>query len=205
MKSKIAELTKAIAGIQGTQFASFVYVPKKAEGETSRYTVNLGFSYHNAVVKSVTDLEIIMDGIVDKASLEYQAAVEVMESLKKTLTAHENGEQNEDYTKKGQYVSIGNGLNLNTTDNTLQLFGLVQSKVVLKEGVYKTVKSAPLTVAKNKIRKQLTVSKFREFALDETNIGTVKINGNVIDFNGEFVFEVNPPAAVTVNAELVTV
>jgi len=198
MKSKIAEITKAIAGIKGNTFASLTYLTKKSN-ELSRFTVNLGFSYHNAVVKSVTELEIIMDEIADKTSIQFLAAQEVMESLKKTLAAHAEGKQNDDYTKAGQYVSIGNGLNLNTTDNTLQLFGLVQSKVVLQEGVHKAVKSAPMTIEKNKFRKQLTVSKFREFALDETNIGLVKVNGDVIDLNADFVFEVNQPVAFTVN------
>ncbi len=201
MKSKLAQINQLIGQIKGCQFASLTYLSKSTK-EIARYTVNLGFSYNTLVEKSVTELEIIMAEITDQTSLEYTAAVEVMKSLKKTLTAHENGEQNEDYTKKGQYIPIVNGLNLNTTDNTIQLFGLLNSKVVITEGEREKVNSRPLTIAKNKIRKQLSVSKFREFAMDESNIGIVKVNGNTVELNEEsFVFQVNPttvPEPVTV-------
>lgn len=205
MKSNIAEVAKAVKSIVGCQFASLTYL-SKTDKSLARYTVNLGFSYHNAVLKSVTELEIIMAEMVDKTTLAYQAAVEVMESLKKTLAAHANGEQNDDYTKKGQYIPIGNGLNLNTTDNTIQLFGLLQSKVVLVEGERKPVKSKPLTIEKNKIRKQLTVSKFREFALDNENVAGVKVNGQTMEFTAPetYGFTVNPPA-VNIGADAAAV
>lgn len=207
MENKIAQIAKQVTALKHVQFASLTYLSKKAN-ELARYTVNLGFSYHNAVVKSVTELEILIaENTATWTELQKQAAEEVMASLKKTLEAHANGEQNEDYTKKGQYIHIGNGLNLNTTDNTLQLFGLVNSKVVITEGEHKEVKSRPLTVEKNKIRRQLTVSKFREFALDNSQVGGVKVNGESIELTPAegFTFEVNPPAVFTVNPETVSV
>ena len=181
MKSTIAQIAQAIKGIKGCQFASLTYL-SKTDGSLARYTVNLGFSYHNAVEKSVTELEILIrEQAAQWSELTKQAANEVMESLKKTLAAHAEGNQNDDYTKKDQYIPIGNGLNLNTTDNTIQLFGLLHSKVVLVEGTRKEVKSKPLTIEKNKIRRELTVSKFREFALDTENVGGVKVNGDTIE------------------------
>jgi len=196
MKTQIGQVAEAIKSIKGCQFASLTYLTKKTK-ELARYTVNLGFSYHTAVEKSVTELEILMAEMVDKTALPYLAAVEVMESLKKTLAAHAEGKQNEDYTKAGQYISIGNGLNLNTVDNTIQLFGLLHSKVVLAEGEpQKPVKSAPMTIAKNKLRKVLSIGKFREFALDEGNVCGVKVNGDTIEFTAptNYGFNLNPPA-----------
>jgi len=207
MENKIAQIAKAISSLKNVQFASLTYLSKSAN-ELARYTVNLGFSYHKAVEKSVTELEILMaENAGTWGELEKQAAEEVMASLKKTLEAHAHGEQNDDYTKKDQYVHIGNGLNLNSNDNTLQLFGLVNSKVVITEGERKAVKSKPLTIAKNKIRKQLSMSKFREFALDESQISGVKINGDSIELTPAegFTFEVNPPSAVVINSETVLV
>ena len=202
MKNIVAEITKAVSQIQGNQFASLTYLTKKTK-ELARYTVNLGFSYHKAVEKSVTDLQILTkENWATWSELQKQASGEVMESLLKTLVAHENGTQNDDYTKKGQYVSLGNGLNLNTTDNTIQLFGLLQSKVVLTEGEpQKPVKSAPLTIEKNKIRRQLTVSKFREFALDKENITGVRVNGNTIEMVAPetYGYTVNPSVGVVIN------
>ena len=105
-----------------------------------------------------------------------------MASFKETQAAHARGEQNAAYTKKGQYIPIGNGANLNTSDNSIQLFGLVLTKTVLRAGVYPHVNSAPKTIAKNKIRKLLPVGNFREFALDMTQVEQMKINGDVIEF-----------------------
>lgn len=197
MRTKIAELAEAIKSIKGCQFASLTYLTKKTK-ELARYTVNLGFSYHNAVTKSVTELELLIaENTATWSEVTKLAAAEVMESLKKTIAAHAEGKQNEDYTKIGQYVSIGNGLNLNTVDNTIQLFGLLHSKVVLAEGEpQKPVKSAPLTIEKNKLRKQLSIGKFREFALDEGNVCGVKVNGDTIEFTApnDYGFNLNPPA-----------
>jgi len=206
MESRIAEIAHSIKSIPQVQFASLTYKAKES-GEVARHTVLLGFSYHNAVEKSVVELEIQTGEGKFKTPLEIQAATEVMESLKKTLSAHAEGKQNEDYTKKGQYIPFGNGLNLNTVDNTIQLFGLTQTKVVLVKGEYKTVNSKPLTIEKNKVRKSLPIGKFREYALDPETIGTVKVNGQTVEFEpsdtfkAQYGFTVNPPS-VTLNPQV---
>ena len=177
----VAEMTKAVVALKGCRLASLTYLSKSA-GELARFTANFGFSYHQIVENSVTELEILMrENITAWTALQKQAADEVMASLQKTLQAHARGEQNDDYTKKGQYIPLGSGANLNTKDNTIQLFGLVLTKVVLVEGVRKLVNSAELTIAKNKIRKLLPIGNFREFALDESQVAQMKINGDVIE------------------------
>ena len=201
MKNWIAQITKQVAAIQGCKFASLTYLSKKHQ-ELARYTVNLGFSYHSLVEKSVTELEILIDENKSTwTDLQKTAAANVMASLQKTLAAHANGEQNEDYTKKDQYIPLGNGASLNTMDKTIQLFGLVQSKVVLVKGVYPEVNSRPLTVEQNKIRKQLSISKFREFALDLSQVAQVKVNGETLEMepvsSAEYGFNVNPPIPAT--------
>lgn len=196
MKSKLAELVQTIREIKGCQFASFTYRTKKTK-ELARYTVNLGFNYLNAVKADITDLEILLGEITDKTSIEFEAATLHLASLRESLEKHLNGEQHSAYTKAGQYISIGNGLNINTTDNTLQCFGLVVSKVSLQPGEpQKPVKSAPLTIAKNKIRRRGKVGQLREFALDEGNVCGVKVNGETIEFTAPtgYGYEVNPPA-----------
>jgi hypothetical protein len=181
MTNLVAEITKALTAIKGNQFVSITYLAKKS-GELARHTINVGFSYHRAVEKSVTELEILTaENSATWNELTKQAAANVMASLKKTLEAHARGEQNEDYTKRGQYIPIGNGVNLNTADNTIQLFGLSHAKTVLVEGIYPTVNSRPLTIEQNKIRNMLTVSKFREFALDSSQIAQVKVNGDTLE------------------------
>lgn len=181
MNNIIVEITKKIAGIKDCKFASLTYL-SKSSGELARYTVALGFSYHNLVEKSVTELELLISENSDKwDELTKQAADDVMASFKKTLAAHAEGKQNEDYTKINQYIPIGGGANINTTDNTVQVFGLLNSKVTITEGVFKPVNSRPLTIAKDKIRKQLPISKFREFALDFSQVEKVKMNGDTFE------------------------
>ena len=178
MTNLIVEIIKEI---EGCQFASLTY-RTKATQELARYTVNLGFSYIKLLEKSITELEImIRENESTWTPLQKQASANVMASLKKSLEAHRNGEQSDDYTKRDQYIPIGNGLSLNTTDNTIQLFGLLHSKVTLVKGVYKEVNSRPLTIAQNEIRKQLSISKFREFALDLNQISKVKVNGDTLE------------------------
>ncbi len=182
MKNLRAEITKRLTEIKGCQFVSFTYLSKGA-GELARHTLNVGFNYHTAVEKSVSELETIIALESDTWSeLQKTAAVNVMASLKKTLAAHAVGEQNADYTKAGQYIPICNGINVNSNDGSIQCFGLKHTKVVLVPGVYPHVNSRPLTLAQNEIRNQLTVGKFREFALDEDTIAEVKMSGDTYEF-----------------------
>jgi len=181
LEYKVAELQSRIASINGTRFAAFDYLAK-GTGELARHTIQLGFNYHNLVEKSIEQLALLMvDGETAWTPLQKQAAEEVMRRLNKTMAAHALGEQNSDYTKNGQYISLGNGININSTDGTIQVFGLAHTKTVIQEGTYATVNSRPLTVAINEIRAQLPVSKFREFALDVGNILGARIQGETIE------------------------
>lgn len=167
----------------GVGFASLLYRSKSDES-LARYTVNLGFKYINLLEKSISELQAKIDNYEFATEIEKQAAGEVMASLQKSLISHQNGQQNEDYTKKGQYTSLGNGLSIHENPDgktSLQLFGLVQSKKVIEQGLpKKQVNSKPITVAKNAIKKNLSISKFREFALDIGNIQMVKVDGQTL-------------------------
>ena len=184
----IAEITKRVVALKGARIASLTYLSKKA-GELARYTANFGFSYIQVVEKSITELEILIaENEARKASAEFiwspvteQAVAELMASLKESVAAHARGEQNSAYTKKGMYIPLGNGASLNTNDNTIQLFGLVLTKKVIVEGNYPHVNSAPKTIAKNRIRKLLPIGNFREFALDNSQVAQMKVNGDTIE------------------------
>lgn len=164
-------------------FASFTYTAK-GSGETARHTVILGFDYHKAVEQSLTDLACIRREDFSEISDElWSVAVgEIRASLEKTIAAHAKGEQNADYTKRGQYLSLGfSGVNVNLNDGSLQVFGLAHAKTVLTPGEHKPVKSKPLTVAKDTIRRKLAIGKFREFAFDSGSIHSVRLNGSTLE------------------------
>lgn len=168
------QFISALGGIQSCRFASITYTAKES-GETARHTVLLGFSYRKAVEKSLLELEIQRPSL---SGIDAIAADELLESFRKTLNGTQDG-----YTKEGIYVDTAiSGLKVNTNDDSLQLFGLVQSKVVLVSGVHKVVKSSEKTIAKNKLRKELPVGKFREYAIDAGAIHAARVNGEVIEF-----------------------
>ena len=163
----------------GPGFCSLTY-KSKGDGSVARYTVNLGFSYLNLLEKSIQELQAKMDSDEFQGD-ELIAAKEVMASLQKSLEAQKNGTQSEDYTRKGLMTPIGNGVSLNH-DNSIQIFGLIQNKKILVEGTpKKETKSKPMTILKNKIKKELSISKFREFALDKENISIIRANGDSIE------------------------
>lgn len=164
----------ALGGIKGCRFASLTYTAKES-GETARHTVLLGFSYRAAVEKSLLDLEIRRP---DLTGIDLIAADELIASFQDTLAGTQTG-----YTKADVYADTAiPGLKVNTNDDSLQLFGLTQSKVVIVPGTFKVVKSAEKTIAKNKLRKNLPVGKFREYALDAGQIHAARINGECIEF-----------------------
>jgi len=183
MKHHVATIVNLIAELQTCQFVGFDYRAKK-DGELARRVIIIGADYHELVKRSITELVLLVDENRETWNeVQKQASVELLASFNKTLEAHSRGEQNEDYTKRGQYIPIRNGLSINSTDWTVQLFGLEHSKVVLQEGVYPVVNSRPLTIAKKKLRKLLPVGRFKEFALDESQIHRVAISGNVLNLS----------------------
>ena len=184
----VAPIIAPILASEGkARFASFTY--RNQQGELSRYNLQLGFSYGAVLEKSKVELEVLtqedMLEIKTKnpdftSSLIMQAREEIMASINKSLGAFENGEVNPDYTKKDSYLSIAPGFKININDFTIQIFGLLNSKVVLEAVEYPRVNSRALTLAKKEIEKRLTKSKFREFALE--NLVGARINGEVFEF-----------------------
>lgn len=175
---EIVNLSNSISKMtDGCRFVCFTY-RAKTSGELARHTILVGFSYHNLVVKSVEELTNILPTLTGDNLL---AGNEVMGSLRKTLAAHEVGKQNEDYTKAGMYAPVRNGVNINLNDNSIQVFGLSVNKVVIEPGVFKIVKSRPMTILKNQIHDRLSLSKFREYALDSGVILNGKVNGETFE------------------------
>lgn len=187
----ITEITNTLTNA-GTTFVSFTYKNKVSKvgekPETARYTLVLGGKYINLLEKSKLELELLIAENTFNGDM-LTAANDVLASINKSIAAHNSGTQSEDYTKKGMYLPVGNGVNINNNDNTIQVFGLLHSKVVLVEGFRKPVNSSQSTINKNKVRKMLSMSNFREFALDAGNIQTVKVKGNAIEVINTYDFE----------------
>lgn len=170
----LASLVQALNGNTQCRFASLVYRSKES-GELARHVVLLGFSYRNCVETSLAELQRVRPSLDGVSAI---AADELLESFTKTLA----GTQDK-YTKAETYAATDiPGIKVNTVDNSLQLFGLAHAKTVLEPGTHKVVKSSEKTIAKNKLRAELPIGKFREFALDAGVIELAKVNGEVIEF-----------------------
>lgn len=196
MKNIETLITNLAVLAHAARFASLVYRSKEKRdakgnvvdgGELARHTLILGFSYQNCLEKSILELELInladfaKSHVMNLAVVE-EAHAELLNSLRVSLETHRRGEQNPDYTKRGMYQAIVAGLNVNLNDGTFQLFGLAHAKVVLEKGIHKTINSSPKTLAKNTLRRELPIGKFREFALDADTIEAARLNGETLEF-----------------------
>lgn len=173
MEKEIHTLLDQLNAIVGqARYISFTYTDKK-HGETSRRVMIIGASYKRLVEDSLLALQLDRRSMT---GIEAIAADEMIASFKATLDGTQEG-----YTKQGLYVKVANGVQLNLNDGTLELAGLEQSKVVLQEGVYKTVNSAPKTLAKAKLRKGLPIGRYKTLCLDTGQFKSAKLNGETIE------------------------
>ena len=168
---------KLTASNGACQFVGFTYAAKSS-GEIARHVLRVGVNYERVLRSSLLALKLRASTFT---GLEIQACAELAQSFETSLAAMAEGKENPNYTKKGLYTSLGNGLKM-FHDGTLEISGLSHSKVVLREGVFPHVNSRPLTIAKDKLRKQLLVGQWRTFALDAAQI-TVRIQGETLELN----------------------
>jgi uncharacterized protein (DUF1015 family) len=179
MNINLKNLIEAFKSSKGVKFISFPY--ENQQGELARRLVNIGISYENAKKK---DLETLREGIdviqSDKYSLTdwNLAKAELEASLVKPDEVRSEAQTNA-YIKLDENGS----LKYNVEQQALYIFGSSVNKSVEVEGVYKEVKSAPKTIAKNAIKKHyLRTGQLRTFKV--TNLkGGIKMNGDTIEID----------------------
>lgn len=174
-------LIAAFREIEGCRFVGITYT-SKGTGESARYTIRIGDNYISLLEKSLLELDLTKEQHIAQPIGE-QAFAAVRASLVESIEKHKIGEQNSAYTKAGMYVFLCSGLKLSLNDGSLEVCGVQHAKKVLTPGVYKTVKSSPLTLAKDAIRSTLPVSKYRTLALDPGAIQGARIEGDSLEFD----------------------
>jgi hypothetical protein len=178
MMNNTKTLIDGLKNAVGARFVGVTY-QSKSTGEVARFVLLVGVNYDEVVKASITELEIQRPNL---RGIDLQACDELLASFNATLEAHKVGEENPDYTKAGMYATITKGIKINLNDNTLEIAGLVHSKVVIHEGKRKKVKSRPLTIAKNDLRGACRIGKWRTLALD-AELVKAKFNGETLDLN----------------------
>jgi hypothetical protein len=168
----------------GCRFCSLKYTNE--HGETSRYTLHFGFNIEELYKSDLLEVGLMLeDTQTPLVGIDRQAAIEIKQSIEESLTKGIGN--NSRYTLQGYYdgVSENSEIKLHTDEKTSERFlyirGYVHSKTVLVPGEYPVVKSRPLTIAKNKINKNLKRGKIRTFKVNVNVLKTIKINGLTVE------------------------
>lgn len=180
-------VTEAITAATKRQAATFAYITytRKKDGEKARYFLVLNADTEALYRK---DIETLNQMIPNLSGLDLQAATSILESLKESLTLGIN--HNTAYThspERGdtyEYVEGLKGVRIHKENGTVYFNGLLQRKEVIISGTpRKPVNSAPLTIAKHRIDKQLKRGSFRQFIFKR--LTKIAVNGNTLEIEGE--------------------
>jgi hypothetical protein len=169
-------LARAATG--GARFVSFIY--RNAKGELAKHTVIIQASFTNVYRDDLTTLEAkiasITAALADNPgdavlTLQLQAAQEIHSSLCVSLSGGLGN--NPAFTHSADARGAGNetydaidglpGVKIHRETGEVHIHGLAHAKEVIEPGIYKPVKSRPLTLAKNAIDDELRRSKIRQF------------------------------------------
>lgn len=180
--AQVESLVDAFKQIEGKcQFVGFTYT-SKGTGEVARYTLQIGVSYKGLIEKSILEMDT-RETEFRAGPLGNEAFTAVRESLVESLAAMAEGREHAAFTKAGVYVQICPGLKMNLRDGSLEICGVQHARKVITPGVYKTVNSRPLTIAKDRIRGELPIAKYRTLAVDPGTIHGTRINGEILEFD----------------------
>lgn len=211
MTNQIETLTKLVdQNTTSCRIVSVLYKKKgnggkgksKGDGEISRQTILLNVNRDNALRR---DLATLKSKLPTLEGVDKEACQELIDSIQSSLDGY-----NPQYTKHGYYEGQGNG-NVQTSDQSGSVYvkGYCIKKEILVPGVYDPVNSKPKTVSKDKLRKSLKNTRFREFIVTPENLKSLAVNGRIIllDLVGPFdvPVSVNQPTPVSVNSNPVSV
>lgn len=185
---------------QKVQFVSLIGYnsDKSLNTEVANQVVNINANYGKIVEKSL--IELNSDAEMIKGEFDIYAENWDYEGMYNL-----NGVAEKDFAKQvkevfyialeelkhpkvGSRVSndiwLNKALVFNTNTSRLSIFGTSMSKTVKQEGVFKKVKSAPLTVAKAIINTvvQPKNDKLRRFTMD--NLNNTKLQGETLEIGG---------------------
>lgn len=191
---RLIDLTGSLERV-GARFARLnEYRSDKSDNtESASHTVLLNFSYANMLKDEKQKLMNFDVNEVDVNAYDYSKintgslTVEQYKQAVKDALPTALAEINAPKTAKGQSNDVWLNkimvFNLNTL--RLSIVGEAVKKAVVEEGEYKQVKSAPLTVAKQLIKKQAGCrsDKYRRFAIDNFE-GAVKLQGETLEIGG---------------------
>lgn len=167
-----AALAAMLDGNKSARFISVLYRAKET-GELARHTLLLNVKRENCLKVDLANLQKLRPSL---SGITAQACDELIASITETLTTGQNSQ----YTKAGYYAAEGNGNLQTSVKDVCYIRGYSVRKDVIEKGTYKTVKSAPKTIAKNELRNGLKNTRVREFRITPENFVVARAEGKAI-------------------------
>jgi hypothetical protein len=159
-----AIITELAEKLSGAQYVSLDYT-SVGTGERALHLIQIGTDTSRIYRDDVATLEAMFPTL---SGLPLEAAQSIHASLCVSLAGGIG--DNPAFTKAGYYLPIVNGVKFNLDTGEVYVSGSAVSKRIIEEGVYKTVNSKPLTLAKKEIDKALKRSKLREYKVSLVNV-----------------------------------
>lgn len=144
------------------QFIAVREYTSKESGEIATHIINIGISHNDVRTRDIKTLQTLL-GTLEPGTLRHEACAALLASMvantnDETRSAQSSGQLN-------AFVTLAPGLEQHTETGAVYVTGYAIRKHVKTKGTYKTVKSAPLTIEKNDIRKLLLTSKRRRYCV----------------------------------------
>lgn len=176
----VGKILAMLDNVKGAQFARFTYRAKETK-ELARHIILLGVDFEKAYTKDIATLEALLPELDAKGTVYGLAGREILASLKESLVVGLG--HNSRYTLEDTYVHVGGlkGVSVHKETGVVSVLGFSQDKTVIEPGEYKIVHSAPKTIAKRQIDRQLRRGNIRRYLLP--NLVSAAIAGETVDFS----------------------
>lgn len=197
----LRNLTQDANGKPLVGFASLDYTNE--HGEHAIHTIIIGVNYSNTLEASrsalLTDMELCYGFTIvepgakdatgkftltaerifitapDAVSVYTQdAAKELLLSIYNSINSRLDGHDNTAYTKANTYTPLMHGVKIHNEEGTIELSGHAHAKRIITRGTYPTVNSRPKTIAKNALRRELPLGKWKTYRLDRATCAVRK-------------------------------
>lgn len=145
-------------------------------GEVSDQSIVFHVSYKRLLERSLADLSLMHF----ESTLDLEAQDSLIASFRKSLEGMaETPVEEIDDAYERLFDSDGNhirGIKHHRETDVFHIYGVLAAKKILKEVKYPEVKSKPLTLAKNAIKAQLPISKWRQFKLTPDKVRHISVD-----------------------------
>jgi hypothetical protein len=180
----------SIENLNGAKFINLNGYESETTGEIADHNILVNINVMNAKKtdnKTLhnSNIEVVAESKKDIAFDIFKVALsEMIVSSDKNISENKEDRTVNSQAQTDAYFHVNNSIRILKETGEVQIFGFANKKYnVVKEGVYKVVKSADKTIAKQQITKVLKLrsGKFRTYKLN--NIASVSLTGKTLNIN----------------------